>query len=64
MRRLNWIIFPVMYPIAVLAGLTTMLLFRITFGWCFSLRWYMDAAYRLTISIITENPEGFFGRPS
>jgi hypothetical protein len=63
MRRLNWLLFPVMYPIAVFAGIATMLLCRWTLGCSFPLRWYMEEAHLLTMAIILERPEQFFGAP-
>lgn len=66
MRYLNMILFPMMYPIAGLSAILTMLITRATLGpktWRIPFRWYRGSAYRLTIAIIFGKPEAFYEHP-
>lgn len=52
LNRLNWIFFPVFYPIALVSAIVTMLILRIALGWRFPVRWYTDQAYKMSLEIL------------
>ncbi len=52
LSRLNWILFPVLYPFAICCALVTMLLFRLSSGWSFPVRYYLKMGHNIAFDVL------------